>query len=118
MRSQTLTTTVKHTVALLCCVCAAVFVFGGANASAQSARVIAKNAKNRPLPSLAQAAIQARGKVPSFKGPHREVPNFTGRSRTQEGGFQGPDALLQDFNGPNPYLAASTAPTTTTTPSR
>jgi hypothetical protein len=53
------------------------------------------------MPSLANAAEAARAVSPVFTGGLVHVPNFVGISRTQVGGFQGPDTVLQDFSGPN-----------------
>lgn len=63
--------------------------------------LIAIESSNKPLSSLFNAAEAARAISPVLNGGLLHVPNFLVNSRTQVGGFQGPDAVLQDFSGPN-----------------
>lgn len=83
-------------------VCAALVLAVAAPAAAQNETALERieaRAVNKPLPSLAAAAAQARAKPPTPRPP-REIVNFRGEGRPSPGdGPSLPDAVLQTSPG-------------------
>jgi PKD repeat protein len=79
--------------------CAALLLLAAAPAAAQSNVALDRieaRAANKPLPSLADAAAQARARGPQA-GPPREVMNFRGEGRPAFDGGDGPSPNASSF---------------------